>query len=90
MKSKLLAAFIGVLCASDLGAREVDTHSWMTREAFERSVMNPNSAEGILFAKRLGFDRLDPQAVFRSPGLAHGNRKFKQIFRFRGQLGSKH
>ena len=70
MKSKLLAAFIGVLCASNLGAWEVDTHSWMMREAFERSVMNPNSAEGILFAKRLGFDRLDPQAVFRSPGLA--------------------
>ena len=70
MKSKLLAAFIGVLCASNLGAWEVDTHSWMTREAFERSVMNPNSTEGILFAKRLGFDRLDPQAVFRSPGLA--------------------
>ncbi|NJR44087.1 hypothetical protein HC761_01115 [bacterium] len=70
MKTKIAISIIAALCAPTLFAWEVDTHAWMSREAFERSVLNPNTPEGANFAKRLGFDRLDPQAVFLSPGLA--------------------
>jgi hypothetical protein len=70
MKTKISLLIIAALCAPKLSAWEVDTHAWMSREAFDRSILNPNTPEGALFAKRFGFDRLDTQAVFRSPGLA--------------------
>jgi hypothetical protein len=49
-------------------AWEVDTHAWMTLEVYQRSLLNPSSVAGAAPHRRLGFDRLDPQAVFRSPG----------------------
>lgn len=69
-KKKLIAASLAFIGYSAAFAWEVDTHSWIGLRAFERSNLNPNGPGGDILTKRLGFDRFEPQAAFRSPGLA--------------------
>ncbi len=59
------------LCAlpTQVPAWEVDTHAWMTLRTFERSNLNAAGPSGDALIVRLGFDRYDPKAIFRSPGL---------------------
>jgi hypothetical protein len=69
-KKKMVAAALAFIGYSTAFAWEVDTHSWIGLRAFERSNLNPNGPSGDILTKRLGFDRFEPQAAFRSSGLA--------------------
>ncbi|MBK9656429.1 MAG: hypothetical protein IPO66_13585 [Rhodanobacteraceae bacterium] len=53
----------------NVAAWEVDTHAWITLRTFERSNLNASGPGGDALITRLGFDRFDPKATFRSPGL---------------------
>lgn len=59
------------MCAipCQVAAWEVDTHAWITLRTFERSNLNSTGPAGNVLIQRLGFDRYDPKATFRSPGL---------------------
>jgi len=70
MLKKSIALSISLCFCGSLSAWEVDTHAWIMLKAFERSNLNPNGRAGDALVKRLGFDRLDPQAAYQIPGIS--------------------
>lgn len=69
MLRRAIVLSLALVACGQAFAWEVDTHAWITLRAFERSNLNASGPAGSSLVGRLGFDRYDPKAVFRSPGL---------------------
>ncbi len=67
MKRTGLVIAIALLMSGPVEGYELDTHAWMAKESFSRSLLSPTVSGSTELYRMLGWERMDATKPFNLP-----------------------